>query len=72
MCQRTNYHDTTNHCQYLYNGLNCFGHMVYVLQTYRFQNIAKLLIYPIFKDLFTLPNAEIKKSGKKKKEKGEK
>ena len=29
-----------------YYGLNCFGHMTYILQTSMYQNIAKLLIHP--------------------------
>ena len=44
ICQRTNYHNTTNHSG-SNHGLNCFLHVMYTLQTSSYQNIAKLIIW---------------------------
>ena len=45
ICQRTNYHNTTNQSVYLFYVLNYFGHMINVHQTNRYQNSAKHLIH---------------------------
>ena len=46
-CQHTTYHDTINY------SLNCFSHLIYVLQTSTYQNIAKLFSHSnIFPNIF--------------------